>query len=187
MMKEAFALNLLKMCTILALFLFGVSSVNAECRAPLTKRIQDIYTANQADLKTRPAGRAYWVEYARRLNVRIEELKNIQKQNGLCGADDYLLAANVVAHGPSIEDNLTAIQYASTAKSLSPDSLEAKRLYAVVLDELLIRMNAKQIYGTQYENIGGKITRSPQLVGAVPDAEVRVLGINSPEQSPLAQ
>jgi hypothetical protein len=160
------------------LALAPVTFAAAQTRCVSNPEISKIYQAAQKDWAIKDIHHFDYRPVLARDTVRIAEIKDIQSSGGICTADDYILAARVTGFGFSIPDYVETIQLASTAKSLAPNSLEAIRLFAGSLDRLLIRMSAKQLYGTMGGRANGA-DKVPVLDGGIEKADIDALKLDA--------
>lgn len=157
-----------------ALLVGGLIQAASACESTYSSELKNIRAADDEAWQTSPQGKAFIpaVEAEATRNRRVAE---IQRSEGLCGFEDYLSAATVRSRGFAMADKLEAIKLASVAQSLDPSSVEAKSIFAHVMDEIVFQAQGKQLYGTLKDQTDGVETTIPTIDGVVPDAEKQLV------------
>ncbi|MCL1112041.1 hypothetical protein L2703_00220 [Shewanella basaltis] len=98
-----------------------------------------------------------WLAVAKDDQIRRNRVKEILSDNRAFTAKDYYSAALIMQHGKTPEDYLAAFQYAKKAKDIDPKDEGAAWLSCAAEDRYLLKVNKKQVWGTQLESKLNKV------------------------------
>lgn len=116
---------------------------------------------------------------------RRAALLQLMKAGDIRTANDYLDAAVIFQHGPSLADTRLAMALATLSHRLDPSNQQAGMLLAQAWDRMLERMGRPQWYGTQYVRAN---THAPWRLyrvdpTAVTDKQRKALGLPTLSQA----
>jgi hypothetical protein len=160
------------------------------------RTLRELYTEDQDDRKA-ASGEIDWSKVAPRDDARRAAVSRLLKKKQLKSSDDYLHAAMIFQHGPSVEDARTAHELSLRAVELDKDNREARWLAAAAKDRELMRLGKPQLYGTQFHKAGGgqwelypvdpTVTDEERARWDVPplaEARARAVALNVPPPTP---
>lgn len=104
---------------------------------------------DQADRTPGPNG-IDWKVVDRHDKKRRAAMLQLMKAGDVRTAHDYLHAAVIFQHGPSLADTRLALSLVTVAHRLDPSDRQTSQLVAQTWDRMLERMGRPQWYGTQY-------------------------------------
>jgi len=136
----------------------------------------DLYAMFLADQEDR-TGDVDWIAVGPRDEARREQTRALIDAGQLHVADDFVHAAFVFQHGTTPEDFKTAHELAMKAVELRPDYMRARWIAAASKDRYLLKIGERQIYGTQYEKVGGEWVLSTVDSTAMTDEERKRWGV----------
>lgn len=135
-------------------------------------------TQDQADRSPGPNG-IDWNVVDRHDAKRRAVMLQLMKAGDIRTANDYLDAAVIFQHGPSLADTRLALALATLSHRLDPPNQQAGLLLAQTWDRMLERMGRPQWYGTQYVRANAHAPWHLYRVDptAVTDAQRKALGL----------
>lgn len=136
-------------CLLLSNFLILTQANAVECNLKLT--VKDIFLADQADLQL-PIEKKDEVIKNRRM--RQKYIADLVECGAMKNEYDWYRASIIMSHGESINDIASSLQYAKRALVLDPEFDPAKNMMANAWDKLMLKLNRKQWFGTQFNDSG---------------------------------
>jgi hypothetical protein len=147
----------------------GTGSATALCKSPYSTELKELLAAENSDWANTPSTRDVAIAVARRDIKRRQRITEIKHSDGLCTADDFLAAAVIMSHGTFVSENVEALKYASVAQALDPSLVDARSAFARAIDQITVRAQGNQLYGTVMDTVDGKSVPVPNIPGFIPD------------------
>jgi|SRR4051812_28457531 len=136
-------------------FVAGVQKRSAARSPHLNPELTKLYQEDQADRLG--AQRKDPAELAKRDAERRQQVQEILAKNGSREGDDYYHAAIIFQRSETPEDLAKAHEFCLKALALDPEHPTVRWLAATTQDRFLMKSGKPQLYGTQTQNVEGKL------------------------------